>query len=235
MFREQRLSERVYRSLNFISWSSATRILSNLFNYKLFEPLVVNKMNPSFLAPAVLAEMPSFEKLRSRGITAPSFSEAARWHRFVGAGAPLFSNYYRHDSRIDSEGDSEEEDRFYDALEELPEVEEWYSLGEFENVNLWRFDEIGKDWRHRATGMAKVLRSELDPKRVRVVMWRQKGGRVACNFRLFPGIKVVYFQRDARKVCWKCLDFSEEHLRSQVFVMRFPHRKQVGKTTTFNN
>ncbi|CAL8110487.1 unnamed protein product [Orchesella dallaii] len=173
-----------------------------------------------------------------------SFSFGGDGNSFSGAGTPLFKTALTTPNKSADEKTGNEtvasntsrnaedgDDDFVPTAEfqpviPLPPLVEVKKGDENENTiaeyraKLYRFVPEAKEWKERGIGNIKLLQSKSDPSKCRVVMWREKIGKLACNFSLFPDIKVTNYQGNPKVLCFKCQDFAEEP-QWETFTVRF--------------
>ncbi len=168
---------------------------------------------------------------------------------FSGAGAPLFnsttsphlSSLNTSNKKANTSGNADEtEDDFVPTAEfqpviPLPPLVEVKKGDENENTiaeyraKLYRFITETKEWKERGVGNVKLLQSKEDDRKCRVVMWREKIGKLACNFSLFPNFNVTNYQNNPKVLCWKCQDHAEEPSSWETFTLRFGNEDNVSK------
>lgn len=165
---------------------------------------------------------------------------------FSGAGTPLFNaptpvpNNTTNSSIANTSANADDTvDDFVPTAEfqpviPLPPLVEVKKGDENENTiaeyraKLYRFINETKEWKERGVGNVKLLQSKSDDSKCRVVMWREKIGKLACNFSLFPNFTVTNYQNNPKVLCWKCQDYAEEPYSWETFTLRFGNEDNVS-------
>lgn len=95
-------------------------------------------------------------------------------------------------------------------------------------AKLFRFNPEEKEWKERGVGEIRLLQSLRDPEKCRVTMWRDGNGLLACNFRLFPSIRISNFQNNPKALCWTCFDNCLEEPQWETFTCKFATEEKVS-------
>ena len=116
----------------------------------------------------------------------------------------------------------------------LPPLVEVKKGDENENVifqhraKIFRFVPDLKEWKERGLGDIKILQDKNDASKIRIVMWREKILKLACNHWLKKGMKIDYCQQSKKMVTWTALDFAEEEQKTEIFTCKFGNEDAVS-------
>jgi len=167
---------------------------------------------------------------------------------FEGAGKPLFSQPASGDQmgessvprrRQSSEGEGDH-DEFVPTQEfapviPLPPLVEATMGDENENTlfeqraKIYRFDAAVKEWKERGVGNIKILQGKDNPGAVRIVMWREKVGKLACNHWITTDMKVENYQHNPKVLKWTAVDHAEGEPRPEIFTCRFGSEEKCSE------
>jgi E3 SUMO-protein ligase RanBP2 len=174
-----------------------------------------------------------------------AFSKPVDFKGF-GTGGSLFTNFSPNPAsastptkqeRRPSEGEENTEE-FVPTAEftpviPLPPLVEVKLGDENENVifkqraKIYRFDSSVKEWKERGLGEIKILQDKDNPTSVRVVMWREKIGKLACNHRVTGNMKIEFYMENKKVVKWSAIDHADEEPRPEIFTCRFGQEDKV--------
>jgi len=181
--------------------------------------------------------------------SASSFSKPLDFKGFEGAGKPLFSQTASGDQkdgsrrRQSSEGEGGDADDFVPTQEfapviPLPPLVEATMGDENENTlfeqraKIYRFDAAVKEWKERGVGNIKILQGKDNPGAVRIVMWREKVGKLACNHWMTSDMKVENYQHNPKVLKWTAVDHAEGEPRPEIFTCRFGSEEKCAEFKT---
>jgi len=166
---------------------------------------------------------------------------------FAGAGAPVFSSPQKtDDTNSPKPKDTENaEDDFVPTAEFKPVIPlpplvqvqrgDENELKLFEHrAKIYRFQSETKEWKERGVGNIVILQDKSNPMKMRVVMWRERVLKPACNFNLTSKIKVDYYQMNKKIVTWSAIDFADSEGTPEIFTCRFGTEEKVSFTVIFN-
>jgi E3 SUMO-protein ligase RanBP2 len=174
-----------------------------------------------------------------------AFSKPVDFKGF-GTGGSLFTNFSPNPAsastptkqeRRPSEGEENTEE-FVPTAEftpviPLPPLVEVKLGDENENVifkqraKIYRFDSSIKEWKERGLGEIKILQDKDNPTSVRVVMWREKIGKLACNHRVTGNMKIEFYMENKKVVKWSAIDHADEEPRPEIFTCKFGQEDKV--------
>lgn len=110
------------------------------------------------------------------------------------------------------------------ALPDLVEVktgeEDEQTLFEH-RAKLLRFVKESKEWKERGLGIMKVMVSNSDPNKVRLLMRREQVFKLCCNQLLSKDTKFNEMPKMKAALSWCGKDYSEEVLTDELFIVRF--------------
>jgi len=116
----------------------------------------------------------------------------------------------------------------------LPPLVEVKKGDENENVvfkhraKIFRFVSDSKEWKERGLGDIQILQDKNDPSKIRIVMWREKILKLACNHWLTKGMKMDYYQQSKKMVSWTAMDFAEGEQKTEIFTCKFGNEDAVS-------
>jgi len=103
----------------------------------------------------------------------------------------------------------------------------------FENrAKIYRFDSSAKEWKERGVGNIKILQGKDNPGAVRIVMWREKVGKLACNHWITSDMKVENYQQNPKVLKWTAVDHAEGEPRPEIFTCRFGSEEKCSEFKT---
>ncbi|CAG7835171.1 unnamed protein product [Allacma fusca] len=88
-------------------------------------------------------------------------------------------------------------------------------------AKLLRFVKETKEWKERGLGDIKILQSKDNESKIRVVMWREKVHKIACNHLVTKEMEVVNYQGMSKNLMWTAVDFAEGDPKTEIFVAKF--------------
>jgi E3 SUMO-protein ligase RanBP2 len=94
-------------------------------------------------------------------------------------------------------------------------------------AKIYRLDSDLKEWKERGVGNIKILQDKNISSSIRVVMWREKVGKLACNHRITGDMKLEYHQGTRTSVRWSAIDHAEGDAKPELFACRFGLEEKV--------
>ena len=99
-------------------------------------------------------------------------------------------------------------------------------------AKLLRFVKETKEWKERGVGDIKILQAKDNPRKIRVVMWRERVHKIACNHWVTKEISVANYQGNSKALMWTAIDFAEgDEPKTEIFVCRFGQEDTVSIST----
>ena len=193
--------------------------------------------------------MPSFGNIASAGTGGPKpfggnavFGSGTVQPVFGGSGTTTDTS----GPRTLKDGENEPEDEFVPTAEfkpviPLPPLVEVKKGDENETVlfqnraKLLRFVKELKEWKERGVGDIKLLQNKENPKKIRVVMWREQVHKIACNHWVAKDMEISNYQGNSKALMWTAVDFAEsEDPNPEIFVCRFGQEDKVSFYSVVN-
>lgn len=144
---------------------------------------------------------------------------------------------------LTKDGEHEPEEEFVPTAEfkpviPLPPLVEVKKGDEDENIlfqhraKLLRFMKDLREWKERGVGEIKLLQNKQNPKKIRVVMWREQVHKIACNHWIAKDMEISNYQGNPKALMWTAVDFAEadEGPKTEIFVCRFGQEDKVMRT-----
>lgn len=80
---------------------------------------------------------------------------------------------------------------------------------------------VDREWKERGLGDLKILKSNADPSKYRIVMRREQVHKIAANHTITPELIIKPMEKNNKCYTWAAMDFADEEPKKETFCARF--------------